>query len=359
MLMSFLLRKEVLILTGLTAAFAAPMVRSGELSLSKVMDWAVNGIGPKPEQKTWTAEQSFGIWAPELSTSPQSSNLVPQPANVASNNVLKFLESIFEVQTVPAGAELSGDRSSPVGASLARADNAALPALGGGTDLSQQPTETSGLTNRPPAASTAASSLVTNRVADANSGVAIPPPGTPFATVPGPNATASNGPGSAANPLSDWIPVLDLREVVRFDVSPYWVQQRWPQSTRLDLDSDGYYGFRVPLVTDQRVGGLSGALTYCFDSQAVVQRIQFQGSAQEIGPLQGLLTQYFKFSPIADRPNLLAPVHEQSARGMLRYSEPIIEVPGQPLRLREVAFEINSTQGRYQLSEPYRRLAIQ
>ena len=54
MFLSLLFRKEVLILAGLTAAFAAPMVRSGELSLGKALEWAVNGIGTRPEQTAWS-----------------------------------------------------------------------------------------------------------------------------------------------------------------------------------------------------------------------------------------------------------------------------------------------------------------
>jgi hypothetical protein len=325
MFLSLLFRKEVLILGGLTAAFAAPMVRSGELSLGKVMDWAVNGIGPRPEQSQWADQQSFGIWAPDLATTPQAQNLVP---TTGSNSVFKFLESIFEVQTVPADSEYERQGTTPL------PSQANLEATGG-TDLSQPVAERSANQTTP-------------------SGITIPT----SAEAAAPRSAAAPSPASGSS-LTDGIPVLDLREIIRFDVSPYWVQQRWPQCTPLTLDIDGYYGFRVPLVADQRVGALSGALTYSFDAQAVVQRIQFQGSVQDIAPLQQLLTQYFHFRPIADKPNLLAPIHEQAARGMLRFSEPIIEAPGLQVRLREAAFEINSTKGRYQLSEAYRRLAVQ
>jgi hypothetical protein len=331
MFLSLLFRKEVLILAGLTAAFAAPMVRSGELSLGKALDWAVNGIGARQEQTTWSDEQSFGIWAPELSATPTTQNLVPsaEANSSGSASVFKFLESIFEVQTIPANAEVGPATDSTAAATRVNAaTNAANPGQG--------------------------ATLTTVPGLDPRSAVAVP------SAEPNPaTGTASSGRTVPTNSLPDWIPVLDLREIIRFDVSPYWVQQRWPKCTRLDLDADGYYGFRVPLVTDQRVGGLSGALTYSFDAQAVVQRIQFQGSVQDVGPLQQLLTQYFRFSPIADRTDLLAPIHDKAARGMLRYSEPIIETAGQATRLREVAFEINSTQGRYQLSEAYRRLAIE
>jgi hypothetical protein len=331
MFLSLLFRKEVLILAGLTAAFAAPMVRSGELSLSKALDWAVNGIGAHREQAAWSDEQSFGIWAPELSATPATQNLVPSAESNSrgSASVFKFLESIFEVQTVPANAEVG-----PAAGSTATATRVNAASVGTDPGPGTVPPAVPGL--------------------DPRAAIAVP------SAEPNPaTGTTSTGRTAPPNSLPDWIPVLDLREIIRFDVSPYWVQQRWPKCTRLDLDVDGYYGFRVPLVTDQRVGGLSGALTYSFDAQAVVQRIQFQGSVQDIGPLQQLLTQYFRFSPLADRTNLLAPVHDKAARGMLRYSEPIIETAGQEIRLREVAFEINSTQGRYQLSEAYRRLAIE
>lgn len=71
-------------------------------------------------------------------------------------------------------------------------------------------------------------------------------------------------------------PVSDLSEVLRFDVTPLWVMQRWPRVTTqlASLDLEGY---RVPLVTGTQFHDLAGSLTYYFDKQQTVQRITFHG----------------------------------------------------------------------------------
>jgi hypothetical protein len=315
MLFGLLFRKELLLLAAITAAFAVPMFRSGELSVGKILHWAANGITPdEPAQPV--QETAFGVWTPGSTSGSASTNqasLIPNSKD-ANPSLAKFFESIFEVQTISDAPESQAE----LPPALVTVPTPSLPAV-------------------PVAAPFEA----------ANPNVAAGP------------AAATTGPIGPGNPLRpSWIPVNDLREVIRFDVSPYWVQQRWQPATQLDLDQDGYYGFRVPLMTDHQVGQLNGALTFFFDSKAVVQRIQFQGFASDIAPLQNLLTQYFRFEGVPDRQMLLAPIHQNIARGMLRYTEPVVEIPGQTTKVREIAFEINSTQGRYQLSEVYRELAV-
>lgn len=316
MLFGLLFRKEILILAAITAAFAVPMFRSGELSVSKLLHWAANGIAPT-EQAPPAQDPNFGVWTPN-SPPASPSSLVP-PENDTSDSLTKFLASIFEVQTVTENPVPQIDAPQPT-------------AVG-------------------PAISTA------NRPVDIPTSA---PTSAPVSAFDPTNPSGSPPLSASSNEIRpSWIPVNDLREVIRFDVSPYWVQQRWQPASQLDLDQDGYYGFRVPLMTDQRVGQLNGALTFYFDGEAVVQRIQFQGFAADIAPLQSLMTQYFRFEAVPDRQLLMAPIHQGVARGMLRYTEPVVEIAGQTDRVREVAFEVNSTQGKYQLSEAYRQLAVQ
>lgn len=306
MIFGLLFRKEVLLLAGITAAFAVPMFRSGELSVGKILHWAANGIAPQ-ESAAPKPDPNFGVWTPNVSATPNTSLVPPESAQDGKFSLAGLLGSIFEVQTVSDASKAS--------------------------DVA------------PPFVSTP------NPALDQQSAVAIP--GAPTANAPDAARQVNK------EPRPFWIPVNDLREIIRFDVSPYWVQQRWQPSTRLDLDQDGYYGFRVPLMTDEKVGQLNGALTFYFDGEGVVQRIQFRGTAAETTPLHNLLTQYFRFQAVPDREQILAPIHQNVARGLFRFTDPMVEVPGQNKKLCEVAFEINSTQGRYQLSEAYRQLAVQ
>ncbi len=67
-----------------------------------------------------------------------------------------------------------------------------------------------------------------------------------------------------------------LSEVVRFDVNPSWVMQRFPRIStvlsNLQLD-----GMRVPLVTGTQPTDLAGTLTYYFDRYQRVQRVTLHG----------------------------------------------------------------------------------
>ncbi len=311
MLIGLLFRKEILLLAGITAAFAIPMFRSGELSVGKLLHWAANGIAPT-EQTNPVQDPSFGVWTPGAPAASQAS-LIP-PDTDSKNGLARFLESIFEVQTISESPATNVENSLP--------------------------------------------SVTAGPLPSANTAIGIPS-GASIATERSATAQAQQPASEGTELRPSWIPINDLREVIRFDVSPYWVQQRWQPASQLDLDQDGYYGFRVPLMTDHRVGQLNGALTFYFDSKAVVQRIQFQGFAADVSPLESLLTQYFRFAAVPDRQMLMAPIHQNIARGMFRFTEPVVEIPGQPNKVREVAFEINSTQGKYQLSEAYRQLAVQ
>ncbi|GIX00567.1 MAG: hypothetical protein KatS3mg111_3899 [Pirellulaceae bacterium] len=67
-------------------------------------------------------------------------------------------------------------------------------------------------------------------------------------------------------------PIQSLQEILRFDISPAWVVQRFPRVTtvtsELQLDA-----MRVPLVTGITPSDMAGTLTYYFDPYQRVQRI--------------------------------------------------------------------------------------
>jgi hypothetical protein len=75
-------------------------------------------------------------------------------------------------------------------------------------------------------------------------------------------------------------PVLSLQEVLRFDVSPTWVMNRFPRvSTVLaDMQLDG---LRAPLVTGTSPTDLAGTLTYYFDKYKRLQRVTLHGVTGE------------------------------------------------------------------------------
>lgn len=78
--------------------------------------------------------------------------------------------------------------------------------------------------------------------------------------------------------------IPDMREVLRFDVSPDWVISRFSRVSTVLADLS-MQGLRVPIVTGTQADDLAGTLTYYFDKQGKVQRLTlhgFTGSPQKI-----------------------------------------------------------------------------
>lgn len=89
--------------------------------------------------------------------------------------------------------------------------------------------------------------------------------------------------------------VDDLSEVLRFDVTPGWIVDRWPRVSA-GLSQLQLQGYRVPLVTGTGQDDLAGALTYYFDPQQQVQRVTFHGTTGDARKLIHLLTTRYGFS---------------------------------------------------------------
>jgi hypothetical protein len=72
-------------------------------------------------------------------------------------------------------------------------------------------------------------------------------------------------------------PTPALADVLRFDVSPAWVLQRWPRVST-DLALLQLHGYRVPLVTGTKPNDVAGSLTYYFNPSQQVQQITLRGT---------------------------------------------------------------------------------
>jgi len=113
------------------------------------------------------------------------------------------------------------------------------------------------------------------------------------AFVASPSSGGTDAPADPAAPGSlDDVPMYDLGDVVRFDLSPDWVVARWPRVSAglayLELQ-----GYRVPLVTGTAEDDLAGSLTYYFNPQQQLQRITFQGTTGNAGRLVSHVTSRF------------------------------------------------------------------
>ena len=86
--------------------------------------------------------------------------------------------------------------------------------------------------------------------------------------------------------------IPDLREVMRFDISPDWVIQRFSRVSTVLADLS-LQGLRVPVVTGTQADDLAGTLTYYFDKGGKLQRLTVHGFTGSPENLVGTLTQHY------------------------------------------------------------------
>lgn len=82
--------------------------------------------------------------------------------------------------------------------------------------------------------------------------------------------------GAAGAPSLVGGKVSDLREVMRFDITPDWVLQRFSRVTTVLADTR-LEGMRVPIVTGTRPDDIAGTLSYYFDGNGRLQRVTLHG----------------------------------------------------------------------------------
>jgi hypothetical protein len=67
----------------------------------------------------------------------------------------------------------------------------------------------------------------------------------------------------AVDPQREETPLVDMKDSLRFNVTPDWVIMRWPRVTS-GLPHENLHGMRVTLITGVMPDDLAGALTYYF-----------------------------------------------------------------------------------------------
>ena len=87
-------------------------------------------------------------------------------------------------------------------------------------------------------------------------------------------------------------PLTDLREVMRFDVSPQWVISRYSRVSTV-LAETNLEALRVPIVTGTRVDDLAGTLTYYFDGTGKLQRVSLHAFTGDPNRLVGAMTEHY------------------------------------------------------------------
>lgn len=113
---------------------------------------------------------------------------------------------------------------------------------------------------------------------------ATSPADSPASSAPLPSSASLAAHGAVEGPL-----VADLAEILRFDLTPAWVTQRWPRVMNSRHAAGELQAYRVPLVGSSKIGSLTGALTYYFTEEQKLQGIQFYGNAADAQPLANFL----------------------------------------------------------------------
>lgn len=87
--------------------------------------------------------------------------------------------------------------------------------------------------------------------------------------------------------------VNDLRDVMRFDVTPDWVLQRFSRVTTVLADTR-LEGMRVPIVTGTRPDDIAGTLSYYFDGNGRLQRVTLHGFTGDPERLVSVMKEYYE-----------------------------------------------------------------
>jgi hypothetical protein len=151
------------------------------------------------------------------------------------------------------------------------AESSSAPSTGGAVAAGAAPIAHSMLLTQAPAASASVSAAATS---------------TAFPVTP----TAAQVPSWTPPPIAD------LREVIRFDMTPLALPQRFAQVTTM-VGQPPFDVYRVALVTGTGPSDLVGTLTYFFNANQAVQRIQFVGTTGDPAMIAGMMVHYYSLRP--------------------------------------------------------------
>lgn len=148
----------------------------------------------------------------------------------------------------------------------------------------------------------------------------------------------------------------DLREVLRFDVSPQWVFSKFSRVTTILADTR-LEGLRVPIVTGIHATDIAGTITYFFDQQGNLQRVMLHGFTGDPSKTVATMTEHYGLSR---NPSLEAGVFTRAWNGQpvhfLRLSHAPVVYSDAVHQKYTVFLELNQPSLAYGVSEEARRV---
>tara|TARA_R110002049_G_scaffold2750_2_gene21550 strand:+ start:364848 stop:365672 length:825 start_codon:yes stop_codon:yes gene_type:complete len=152
--------------------------------------------------------------------------------------------------------------------------------------------------------------------------------------------------------------VSDLREVLRFDITPDWVINRFARVSTVLADLN-LEGLRVPIVTGTRADDMAGTLTYYFDRRGTLQRLTIHGFTGHPAKLVGTMTQFYG---LQTEPSLEAGVYTRRWNGLpvhfLRLTHAPVVYSDAVHQKYTVFMELNQPNLAYGISDEAKRIVI-
>ena len=88
-------------------------------------------------------------------------------------------------------------------------------------------------------------------------------------------------------------PAMPLEQAINFQITIDRILNKWPQVST-GIKEDGLFGYRVPFVSGTEENDITGALTYFFDSDRVLYRVDFKGDTGDARKLIHHVKQAFE-----------------------------------------------------------------
>lgn len=131
--------------------------------------------------------------------------------------------------------------------------------------------------------------------------------------------------------------ISDFNKIFQCGAPRSWVQRTYGDASRT-VDADQQSGLRVTLVTGNELEDLAGSLTYWFDRQGKVQRIQFRGVTGNPAKLASFARRSQKMVPRARQQDaLFVRTSTKGTQHLLRISRPAV-------------VDVSTLYGRYNIS---------
>jgi len=158
--------------------------------------------------------------------------------------------------------------------------------------------------------------------------------------------STSSAPVQITNPA-----IRDLRQFVRFDVTPGWVTSNFPRVSTV-LANVQMDGLRVPVVTGTGSTDFAGTVDYYFDRVQQVRRIVLEGYCGDPAGLSATLLQFYGLQP---EPSLGGHLYvsrwNNRVTSLSMFQPAPIMTANDPYSRFSVYIELNQPSAEYGLSE--------